>query len=59
MKAIKADKSKVSYKVGTKTFESKIIKETQEYYLVKHSIPVSKTNPIAERSLNRRVYKKK
>ena len=57
MKAIKADKSKVSYKVGTKTFESKIIKETPEYYLVKHTVPVSKSNPVVERSLNRRVYK--
>jgi hypothetical protein len=57
MKAIKSDNSKVSYKVGGKSFESKIIKETPEYYLVKHTVAVNKTSPTAERSLNRRVYK--
>ena len=59
MKAIRADKSRISYQIGTKIYEAKIIKETPEYYLVKHVVPVSKTNPSPERSLNRRIYKYK
>tara|TARA_R100000544_G_scaffold37156_2_gene27465 strand:+ start:746 stop:898 length:153 start_codon:yes stop_codon:yes gene_type:complete len=50
MKAIKITKNKVTYKVGKLEFQAKILREEDDFYVVKH---VSK----GERSLNRRVYK--